>query len=306
MRKCILRDLKSKWKYLKCQKGFLDKPLVTTARLVEWWLRSLLQRSAVIKLHEWDAQMFLPANWRGIAKLLFAFREQYEPELGQLERILSPGKIFVDVGACYGIYTLAASRIVGERGRVISFEPALRAFRILQENIKLNCLTNTLAYPVALADKRGSAQLYQHPNVGCDSLGRDHSFTRIAEDVHTESLDSVLRENSIERVDVIKMDVQGAEELVLRGASRVLHASRPIVIFEVYPPCTTPLALTPYGAWTFLENLGYEFFVVDQNGELQKPHSQPTDCNVVAIHKLGSRTWDKPLFTQAGTDGHTD
>jgi FkbM family methyltransferase len=304
----ILKDLERKWRYLTSQDAFLDRPLITPARLIEWWLRSLLHWSATIKLHKWDMQMFLPADWRGIAKLLFAFRERYEPELCQLERFLSPGKVFVDVGACYGIYTLAASRIVGEQGRVIAFEPALRAFRVLQRNIVLNRVTNTLAYPLALADKQGKAQLYHHPNVGCDSLGRDHSFTRITEEVETEPLDSVLRENSIDHVDLIKMDVQGAEELVLRGARKILDSSRPIVIFEfeVYPPCTIPLGLAPYGAWAFLENLGYEFFIVHQSGALQRQRSLPTDRNVVAIPRQGSTNSERTLLTPDEMDGLKD
>jgi FkbM family methyltransferase len=232
--------------------------------------------------------MFLPAEWRGFAKLAFAFRERYEPELPYLQQILSPGMTFVDAGACYGLYTLAASKIVGETGRVITFEPASRAFRVLQKNIALNSLANVLAYPLALTSNKGKASLYYHPCVGCDSLGRDHSFTETAEEIATESLDNVLRNISVNHVDVIKMDVQGAEELILRGAIEVLRSSRPTVIFEVYPPSAVLLGLSPYGAWDFLHDLGYEFFVVDPHGALRRELSPPVDRNVVAIHKQAS------------------
>jgi hypothetical protein len=152
----------------------------------------------------------------------------------------------------------------------------------------LNSLANVLAYPLALTANNGKALLYYHPNVGCDSLGRDHSFTETAEEIATESLDDVLRKISVNHVDVIKMDVQGAEELILRGANKILQSSRPAVIFEVYPPSAVPLGLSPYGAWDFLENLGYEFFVVDPHGTLRGELSPPADRNVVAIHKRAS------------------
>jgi FkbM family methyltransferase len=279
------QEFQRKWLYLWNQDGFRHSPLKTILRLISWRIKCLLRLSATIRLGNRDLQMFLPPEWGGIAKLAFTFRERYEPELPFLEQILSPGMTFVDAGACYGLYTLAASKIVGESGRVITFEPASRAFRVLRKNIALNSLANVLAYPLALTTNSGKALLYHHPNVGCDSLGRDHSFTETAEEVGTESLDNVLRKISVSHVDVIKMDVQGAEELVLRGAKEILTSSRPAVIFEVYPPGTVLLGLSPNGAWDFLGSLGYEFFLVDRQGTLRRELSLPADRNVVAVHK---------------------
>ena len=79
--------------------------------------------------------MFLPAKWQGIGRLIFTLREHYEPELAYLEKVLSAGKTFVDVGASFGIYTVAASRMVGDTGRVLAFEPSVQSFPILQKNI---------------------------------------------------------------------------------------------------------------------------------------------------------------------------
>jgi len=282
------QELERKWQYLRNQESFLHSPVNTILRLISWRAKSLLRSPATITLDKWDLQMFLPGEWRGFSKLAFVFRERYEPELPYLVEILSPGMTFVDAGACYGLYTLAASKIVGERGRVIAFEPASRAFRVLQKNIVLNSLANVLAYPLALAASKGKALLHYHPCVGCDSLGRDHSFTETAEEIASECLDDVLRNIPINHVDVIKMDVQGAEELVLRGASKILRASRPTIIFEVYPPAAVLLGLSPNGTWDFLDTLGYEFFVVDRHGKLQRELSPPTDRNVVAIPKQSS------------------
>jgi FkbM family methyltransferase len=295
------QEFERKLLYLRDQESFRHSPLSTILRLIFWRVKCLLHSPATIRLDNWDLQIFLPPEWQGIAKLAFAFRERYEPELPFLEKILFPGMIFVDAGACYGLYTLAASKIIGGAGRVIAFEPASRAFRVLQKNIILNSLTNVLAYPEALTANNGKALLYHHPNVGCDSLGRDHSFTETAEEVATESLDNVLRKISVDQVDVIKMDVQGAEELVLRGAKNILNSSHPIVIFEVYPPCTIPLGLPPFGAWAFLENLGYAFFVIDGHGALTREMSPPADRNVVAIHKQSPLASKSALSTRSKT-----
>ena len=97
--------------------------------------------------------MFLPPYWKGVAKLIYAFRDYYEPELTFLESLLSPGKVFVDAGANFGIYTAMASKTVGEAGRVISFEPSARAFPVLRHNIALNGFRNVQAFPMALGDQ---------------------------------------------------------------------------------------------------------------------------------------------------------
>jgi hypothetical protein len=80
------------------------------------------------------------------------------------------------------------------------------------------------------------------------------------------------------------MDVQGAEELVLRGASNTLTSARPVIIFEIWPEGTALLDLPPYGAWELLESAGYEFFVV-RRGEMYTAKTPPAGGNVVAIHK---------------------
>ncbi len=297
------QQFERKWLYLRDQEAFRHSPLSTILRLISWRVKCVFGSPATIRLDNWDLRMFLPPEWGGIAKPAFAFRERYEPELPYLEQILSPGMTFVDAGACYGLYTLAGSKIVGEAGRVIAFEPASRAFRVLQKNITLNSSANVIPYPLALAANTGKGLLYYHPNVGCDSLGRDDSFTEIAEEVVTESLDNVLRKLSVNHVDVIKMDVQGAEELVLRGARKILNSSHPVVIFEVYPPGAILVGLSPYGAWDFLDNLGYEFFVVDQHGALRREMSPAADRNVVAIHKQSPSTSKSALSTRSKTTG---
>ena len=278
-----LTRLKSQWNYLSTQKSFCSAPVATVIRLMLWCIRCLLGRPATVTLSPWNIKMFLPANWRGIEKLIYAFGSLYEPELAYLKQVLAPGSVFVDAGACYGIYTLAASTMVGRRGRVIAFEPSARAFRVLQHNLELNGATNVRPYPAALTEKQSRTWLYRHPSVGCDSLGRDRSFTDYGEEVATESLDEVLRQFPTRSVDVMKLDVQGAEELILRGALRTLRAHHPVVIFEVYPEGTIPLGLAPYGAWQLLNELGYQFFVVEDDETLTRVESPPVNRNVVAV-----------------------
>src|SRR5205823_1181478 len=118
-----------------------------------------------------------------------------------------------------------------------------------------------------------------------NSLGMDPLCGREGEEVQTESLDNLLEENGIGRVDVIKIDVEGAEELVLRGATKTLTANRPVVIFEFNPGCAAHLSLSPYGARDLLERLGYEFAVLGDCARSDTSESGPTYFNIIAIPK---------------------
>jgi FkbM family methyltransferase len=282
----LLKELEWKWGVLYRQPGFRRAPALTAGRLISWRIRCLLRRTAVVNLSRWAIRLFLPVGWKGISKFMFVFREHYEPELAYLERILSRGKTFIDVGAAFGIYTLVASKLVGRTGRVIALEPTALSFEVLRQNIALNNLTNVLAFPVAMSLNRGRACLYLGPEPGSNSLGKDCSLKQATEEICTESLDNMVLQTSVGRVDAIKIDVEGAEELVLRGAEKTLTSMRPVVIFEVYPEAAVRLGLAPNGAWKLLERLGYELFVVGHGGMLCSVKVPPRrGSNVVAIHR---------------------
>jgi FkbM family methyltransferase len=246
--------------------------------------------------------MLLPARWKGVEKLIFVFRETYESELNYLETILSEGQTFVDAGANLGIYTLVACRIVGPSGRVIAFEPSLQSFPTLKENILLNGFTNVQAFRIALSDKTGEAFLYHGDDPGKNSLGSDPCGEPEGETVTTLSLEEAVQQASIERVDVIKMDVEGAELLVLRGANKIVTSYRPIVLFEINAEACGRLGLSPHGAWDLLATLDYEFFVLKQDGSLSALESMRMVLgNIVAIPRGENNQWfaDQRAFTQS-------
>jgi len=220
--------------------------------------------------------------------------------LSYLESALSRGKTFVDVGANLGIYALVASRIVGQSGRVIAFEPSVQSFPRLKQNIALNGITNVMALPAAVSDKTGRAWLYHGPDASQNSLGRNPFLEQKAEEIVTESLDNALRQALVEHVDVMKMDVEGAEELVLCGANRVVTSLRPTIIFEINPQASMRLGLSPRGAWDLLDSLGYDFFVSGPDGSLSKATSPPMNRNVVAVPGNSSTT------TIFGTRAHRE
>jgi len=148
--------------------------------------------------------------------------EVFEPKRGQ---------IVVDAGAHVGYYTLIASRKVG-RGKVIAIEPHPLNFQLLKTNIRLNKLKNVIAVKVALSDSDGEAPLY----LGCGS-GKHTIIKRAGKqfiNVRTVRLDSLLNKLGISQVHMIKIDGEGAELDVLKGAESILTQSNVELIIEVH------------------------------------------------------------------------
>jgi FkbM family methyltransferase len=285
------------WHFLTTQEAFRRAPVLTLFRSAAWYCRCLLRIATAIDLPRWNVRMFFPSERMGFGKFIFAFREYYEPELAYLEKILSAGKLFVDVGANFGVYTLVASKLVGETGRVLALEPAAQSFAILKQNIELNHFSNVRAFNVALAQTKSKAWLYHGRDPVGNSLGKDPLRGNEGEEVQTETLDKLLEENGIDRVDAIKIDVEGAEELVLRGAIRCLTTQSPIVIFEFNPDCAARLGLSSCGARDLLESLGYEFVLLDDCARSNNPESRPTYFNIVAIPKQSAGEFSRSFHS---------
>ncbi len=300
LRKSRLKKAREMWRFLKTQEAFRRAPVLTLFRSASWYWRCVLRMATVLELPRWKVRMFFPAQRKGFGKFIYAFREYYEPELAYLEKVLSPGKVFIDVGANFGVYTLVASKLVGTSGRVIAFEPTAQSFAILRQNIALNHFANVRAFQFALAQRRGKAWLYHGWDPVGNSLGKDPLCGNEGEEVQTEALDKLLEEKGIDRVHAIKIDVEGAEELVLRGAIRCLTTNRPIVIFEFNPGCAARLGLSPCGARDLLESLGYEFVLLGDCARSNNPEARPTYFNIVAIPKQSTGEFSRSFHSFRG------
>jgi FkbM family methyltransferase len=281
-----LHELYERWRHLLEHPGFRRAPLTTLSRLM--WRRLAIEFGipAIVNLPAWDVRFFLPPKSNGAGTMMiYAVRELYEKELAHLRNFISPGMVVVDGGANYGIYSLAAARLVGPAGRVFSFEPGLESFSVLRKNIELNGLQNVRSFRAALAEKEGNASLY-HSGRGPNSfsLAPPAHGSCGSEVVAILPLNKILQEENAEQVGLIKLDVEGAEELVLRGAQPFISSCRPTVIFEINPRASTGLGLRPFGAWEILENADYRFFSLLESGDLRNLSTPPAGGNVIAIH----------------------
>ncbi len=184
-------------------------------------------------------------------------------EFAFFDKILRPGDVFIDAGANDGLYSLFASTRVGEAGMVWAFEPSQREFERLSEHIRINGFKNICPLRMALSNFEGSAELSvaDHEHAGLNTL-RDFvhpGITQIRkETVDVRTLDRLVHEHDLRRVDAMKLDVEGEEGYVLEGARNILENMRPVILFEV-----SVNARSEY-VYSLLRGTGYDIYCFDK------------------------------------------
>jgi len=154
-----------------------------------------------------------------------------------LTQTLQRGRIFFDVGANVGFYSLLGSKLVGCDGAVVAFEPMTRNLGFLFRHTRLNKTRNVIIVPLACADEISTELFVEGENNALGRLG-GHDFDLTSADaqtlvVATISLDAAAEKLGL-RPDVIKIDVEGAELRVLKGAKSILTQARPSVLLSVH------------------------------------------------------------------------
>ena len=181
---------------------------------------------------------------------------QWEPHVGAiLKKFVEPGSVVVDVGAHIGTHAVPVSRMVGPWGRVYAFEPQRKLYRELHHNLAVNGITNVIPLRYALGEGKprivemNPAVIGNEGGTGIGS-GGDH--------VELRTLDSF----GFRNVSVIKIDVEGHENSMLRGAAKTIRENEPAILIEIvggsaYDTASPAIRSRIRGTWNLLEELGY-------------------------------------------------
>jgi FkbM family methyltransferase len=193
----------------------------------------------------------------------------YEPETLQVfQAMLQDARVFVDVGANTGLFSLMAA-IDGSR-RVIAFEPVPAIFSLLRANVQLNRLVNLTAEQLAVSDSVGDIDFYitrTRGGVATDSSSVAGFRAKVEKFVLKGiTLDGYLKANNPGRVDLLKIDVESAEPSVLRGARQTIQRDRPIILCEVLD-CVDREAIH-----AVMDPLNFCYFHITANGLI--PHQR--------------------------------
>lgn len=202
-------------------------------------------------------------------------------QLKVLATLLQTGGVFVDLGANQGEFTVFAANLVGERGRVFAFEPSPVMQQRLLNNVSLNGFVQVCIEPMAVADKPGSLTLFTPTEAYEDGTTHDGLPTLYAKtntaatsaiDVEVTTLDDWQRSRNVARVDVIKMDIEGAELPALQGGIDLIQRFRPFLIIELNEVTSLAAGYTMHdlAAWLLAQN--YELHLIEDGGSLSPLH----------------------------------
>ena len=202
---------------------------------------------------------------KGLALAISHYGTYEKLEAKVMEEKIKGGNIVVDVGANIGLHTLNMARIVGNTGQVFAFEPDPSNFKILGKNVKVNNYKNIILEQKAVGDKHGRATLYHADNPG---MHRIFPQTKAKGQVQVEltSLDKYfIDSNLVDKINFIKIDIEGLEFSVLKGMENILKNNKKIkILFEFMPKNIMEADFIPIELLNYLTLHDFKLYCIDE------------------------------------------
>ena len=230
-------------------------------------ISKIVKPRGIILIHVQGRKMYVNTQDEAVAIPLLTegVYEKYETKL--VQELIKPGMIVLDIGANIGYYTLIAARLVGSKGIVYAFEPEANNYGLLVKNIEKNGILNVISIQKAISNKCEKKELFLAKDGALASLSEDNTLIQKkgSEEVEAVTLDDYF-ENIIgnNKVDFIKLDVQGAEGLVVEGAKEILENNNLKLTMEFWPWGIKNLGTDPLKLLHKLQNFGFKIKLVDE------------------------------------------
>lgn len=245
---------------------------ISQSQLGKLVLRLLKGRSDSIKVYrgrDGIALRLLPREAEYFGFFHLGAMNLYETNL--IRKILKPGDSFIDVGAYVdGWHSIVAAKAVGKSGHVYTFEPIPTFFRRLKDNMRLNNLKNVVLEMAAVSIKDGYRMFYENKASSSfyQKQARHNKAGRASGiKVRTVALDSYLTKKRVRSLRFIKIDAEGAELEVLKGATKTLSSSKaPDLMIEIDDRYLRNGGSSEAELLSFLKNLGYRAYSILEEG----------------------------------------
>jgi FkbM family methyltransferase len=222
----------------------------------------------------------------------------FEPnEFVFLGSILRPGMTFIDGGANDGIYSLFAAKRVGSEGTVLAIEPSAREFGRLSDNVRLNS-SPVSCVRAALGQAPGEATLAiaEAGHEGQNTIGAAVSNPKVTttdhERVRLTTIDELAADHSLDRLDVIKLDVEGSEVEALLGAKASIERHRPVILLEAEAERLASQNRTMDDLRRVVDDYGYDLWIFDGETGRPRPAVAPDEPEGNAV--AAPRGWMPP------------
>jgi len=237
--------------------------------------------------------------------------ELVDDVLPVLERLVEPGAVVADIGANVGLYTIALSRLVPD-GHVFAFEPSPRTVGYLRRNLASNGVSNVTVVAEAVGAEPGELEFFDNREFSAGSMAVDNApemFREWLSDVKRSdgadearggfvrvpctTLDAFVSSSGIERLDVVKVDTEGFDLQVLRGAHETLSRFKPAVIVEFATFALTVHAqVLPAAAIDELRAVFDRLFVVERGGGLREIVTTQDVLDLLYVNATGRPVQD--------------
>lgn len=240
----------------------LDKiPLVTK---IYSTLYQRLKPEGIVLVEVDNRKMYVDSKDKYFAPLLM-LNGIYAPfETLIFKQEVSEGMNVIDIGAHWGYYTTLAAELVGENGKVFAFEPNPHNYSLLVKNIEANEYNNVIATQKAISDKIEATKLFLAPGNSGDHRIYDTNEGRNFIEVETISLDEFFKDRN-EKIDLIKIDTQGAEMAVIKGMNSIIKKNPKLkIITEFWPISLRKFGCSPEEYLSKLIKYGFQLFYIDE------------------------------------------
>jgi FkbM family methyltransferase len=163
---------------------------------------------------------------------IYIYGEDIEPELKHLDKFLEKDSVFIDIGANTGIYCLKAAKHLNKGGVVIAIEPFIEILRTLANSVRNNGFQNIRLRNFCAVDKTGERILWLNSNLPNTFSVVERMKSSSGVSVMGVSIDDLMKWENLNRLDYLKIDAEGAEEEILKGAKETINKFRPIIQVE--------------------------------------------------------------------------
>jgi FkbM family methyltransferase len=206
--------------------GYQAHPSAFPLRALRWEWHRLRRTSVLLPICDFQIEA-RPSD--GVGRLICYFQDHADELFAFMKNYLKAGMTFVDVGANIGAHTIHGARLIGNKGTVFSFEADPNTFTLLRRNVALNHINNVTLFNRCISHKRELLAFNVSTNTARSSLLRKGSSQLL---LLASTLDELLPRQL--QIDLLKIDVEGADYLVLAGARRIFKERPPrIVVVEV-------------------------------------------------------------------------
>jgi FkbM family methyltransferase len=230
--------------------------------------RGLDQQAFLKKIHNGQILKLNPSEH--IQQQIFWYGFYEKKFILAWENLIGEDAIVLDIGANLGYYSLVAAN-KAKKGMVYAFEPSPHNRKSLKENLELNQVKNITILPWAVSNESGETKFYQsgQDNSGMSALVKPENFSGQSLKVHAISLDEWLEITPLKKIDLIKMDIEGAEFRALLGMKQLLQKYQPILFIEIDAQLLRRFDTSPSAIHSRLNTYGYKAYTINDKGKFE-------------------------------------